>query len=110
MTVPAIGAIGAALPALPTVGTAPLAGPDVLTGATGTAGSDFAATLAQGVDSLQSLQSKADTLAVQAATGDLKDIHDYTIAATQASLATDLTVALRNKAVEAFNEILRMPV
>jgi flagellar hook-basal body complex protein FliE len=32
------------------------------------------------------------------------------IAATEASLATELTVAVRNKAVEAFNSIMSMPV
>jgi flagellar hook-basal body complex protein FliE len=32
------------------------------------------------------------------------------IAATQASLATELTVAVRNKAVEAFNSIMSMGV
>jgi flagellar hook-basal body complex protein FliE len=47
---------------------------------------------------------------VQAATGDLQDVHDYTIAATKAQLATELTVAIRNKAVESFNDIMRMPV
>ena len=35
---------------------------------------------------------------------------DYVIAATQAELTTELTVTLRNKALEAFNEIMRMPV
>jgi flagellar hook-basal body complex protein FliE len=76
----------------------------------GTGGADFASILAKGVDSLQATQANADTLAVQAATGDLKDVHDYTIAATQAQLATDLAVTLRNKAVDAFNEIMRMQI
>jgi flagellar hook-basal body complex protein FliE len=32
------------------------------------------------------------------------------IAANEAKLATDMVVTIKNKAVEAFNEILRMPV
>jgi flagellar hook-basal body complex protein FliE len=70
----------------------------------------FAAVLAQGLERVQGLQSTADELGVQAATGDLQDVHDYTIAATQASLATELATTLRNKGVEAFNEIMRMPL
>ncbi len=70
----------------------------------------FATMLTKGLDNVAQLQEKSEGLAVQAATGDLQDIHTYTIAATQAQLATELTVAIRNKAVEAFSEIMRMPV
>jgi flagellar hook-basal body complex protein FliE len=73
-------------------------------------GDSFAAMLTKGLDSVQQSQSSADSLAVQAASGDLKDVHDYTIAATQAQLATELTVAIRNKAVDAFGEIMRMQI
>jgi flagellar hook-basal body complex protein FliE len=71
-------------------------------------GADFASQLGRGLESLQAAQDKADDLSVQAATGKLTDVHDYMIAATEANLATQLTVAVRNKAVEAFNEIMRM--
>jgi len=63
-----------------------------------------------GIDRLESVQAKSDNLAVQAATGDLDAIHNYTIAASEAAVTTQLTVAVRNKALEAFNEIMRMPV
>lgn len=45
---------------------------------------------------------------MQAATGSLENVHDYTIAAAKSSLAIELTAAVRNKAVEAFSEIMRM--
>ena len=68
----------------------------------------FATSFAGSIDNLQALQSTSDALAVKAVTGDLDDIHDYTIASTQASVALELTAALRNKAVDAFTEIMRM--
>jgi flagellar hook-basal body complex protein FliE len=70
----------------------------------------FASILAASFDQLQGAQSTAGTLATQAATGDLKDVHDYMIASAEASLATEMVVTIKNKAVEAFNEIMRMPV
>jgi flagellar hook-basal body complex protein FliE len=72
------------------------------------AGAQFGNMIAQGLQKLQDVQNTADNLAVEAATGRLTDVHDYIIAATEASLATSLTVAVRNKALDAFNEIMRM--
>ncbi len=81
-------------------------------GPVGAAGSSeaFGSKLVQGLEEVQALHGKANDMAVQAATGDLTDVHDYMIAASKASTATQLTVALRNKALEAFSEIMRMPV
>jgi flagellar hook-basal body complex protein FliE len=76
----------------------------------GTSGSSFTNALGQGLESLQNTQATADNLSIQAATGTLTNAHDLMIATTQAQLATQLTVALRNKAVDAFNEIMRMQI
>nr|WP_179757122.1 flagellar hook-basal body complex protein FliE [Kineococcus aurantiacus] len=76
----------------------------------GSSGTDFASLLSGGLDKLQGLQSTSDDLALKAATGDLTNVHDYMIASNEAQLATQLTVAVRNKAVDAFNEIMRMQV
>lgn len=72
------------------------------------AGGDFAASLTSAVDSIQGLQSTSSALAVQAVSGDLADVHDYTIAATEAAVTLELAAAVRNRAVEAFTEIMRM--
>jgi flagellar hook-basal body complex protein FliE len=98
------------------VGFTPYVAPQAAaTGPTGPAGAtgpntDFGKLVADGLDKLEGTQKTADGLALQAATGDLQSIHDYTIAATQAQVTTQVTVAVRNKAVEAFTEIMRMPV
>lgn len=105
---PIAGAAAQAVrPALPTLPSVPTGG----TGAAGAAsGESFGDKLAGAVENLQSAQATADRLAVDAALGNLTNVHDYMVAATEASLATELTVAVRNKAVDAFNQIMQMGV
>ena len=79
-------------------------------GAGVTGAPDFGGMVLDGLERLDGAQRTADQYAVQAATGDLSNLHDYTIAATQAAVTTQVTVAIRNKAVEAFTEIMRMQV
>ena len=100
MTIDAIAPIGAVSAVAPLTDRSEAAG--------GGGAADFGAMVAQGLRRLQDVQDKADDLAVEAATGRLTDVHDYIIAATEASLATSLTVAVRNRALDAFNEIMRM--
>lgn len=78
--------------------------------AAATRGSSFADAIGQGLDQVDSLDRTAADKAVKAATGDLTDVHDYVMAATQAQVATELTTTVRNKALEAFNDIMRMPL
>jgi len=73
-------------------------------------GADFAGAIGKGLAQVDQLDRTAAGKAVQASTGDLRDIHDYVIAATQAQTATELTTTVRNKALEAFNDIMRMPL
>ncbi len=114
MAIAPIGAASAAatqsvLPTLPSLPTVP-AGEAGAAGITGASGESFGAKLAGAVENLAATQATADRLAVDAALGKLTNIHDYMVAATEASLATELTVAVRNKAVDAFNQIMQMGV
>jgi flagellar hook-basal body complex protein FliE len=69
---------------------------------------DFAGMLSKGLESVQATQKKADDLAVQVADGTLQDPAQYTMAANEAALGLQLTLAVRNKALDAFQEIMRM--
>ncbi len=103
MPINAVGAAGITPPSLQPTATRPT-GPD----AAGT--TNFADQVKGALESVEQAQQTADGLAQQAATGELTDVHDYMIAATQAQLATDLTVAVRNRALESFQEIMRMQI
>ena len=91
-------------------GISALSGVTGTTGTQGTSGvdTDFAGLLSKGLEGVQASQSKASDLAVQVADGTLADPAQYTMAATEAALGLQLTMAIRNKAVEAFQEIMRM--
>jgi flagellar hook-basal body complex protein FliE len=102
MSIPTIGAVSGV------TGTGYLGGVEQATPSAPGADAAFGSALAGSVDSLQQMQSTSNDLAVKAVTGDLDDVHDYTIASSQAKVALELTAAVRNKAVEAFTEIMRM--
>jgi len=68
----------------------------------------FANSVTGAIDELRSLQSESDTLKVAAVTGDLDDIHAAMIASSRAAVTLELVAAVRNKGVDAFNEIMRM--
>lgn len=98
-------------PISPIEPTATTTGTAGATSAGSGAGSDsFAASIGTALDELTAAHAEADSLALEAATGDLTAVHDYTIASTEAQLMTQLTVEVRNRAIEAFNDIMRMQV
>jgi flagellar hook-basal body complex protein FliE len=77
-------------------------------GAAGGVNTDFAGMLSSGLESVQAAQANATDLSLKVADGTLADPAKYTMASTEAALGLQLTMAIRNKAVEAFQEIMRM--
>ncbi|HEY8391179.1 MAG TPA: flagellar hook-basal body complex protein FliE [Capillibacterium sp.] len=62
------------------------------------------------LDEVNQLQLKSEELDRQLAAGTLENIHEATIAAEKAALALELTIQIRNKVVEAYQEIMRMSI
>jgi flagellar hook-basal body complex protein FliE len=62
------------------------------------------------VTDVNSLQIQADELQNKLATGEVTDIHDVMIAVEKANLSMELMLEIRNKIIEAYQEIMRMPV
>jgi flagellar hook-basal body complex protein FliE len=100
----ALGAVAGLAPVAPVNPLESTAGTEATSGAN----TDFASMLSKGLQGVQASQQNADTLATQVAKGTLTDPAQYTMAATEANLGLNLTMAIRNKAVEAFQEIMRM--
>ncbi|CUX49172.1 flagellar hook-basal body complex protein FliE [Clostridium sp. C105KSO13] len=42
------------------------------------------------------------------ATGQMDDVHSVSVAASEAQLSVDMLVQLRNKAIESYNELMRI--
>ena len=96
--------VGITPPTSPTSPTPQLGGAD----GAGGSGDSFANVLGQAVDGLQSTQANADNLGTQAATGSLTNVADYMVAAEEANIQTQLTAAVRNNALQAFQQIMGM--
>lgn len=71
---------------------------------------NFGNLLRQALGEVNQLQFAADQASMQLALGQVDDLHHVTIATEKAHLALQLTVAIRNKVVEAYQEVSRMQV
>jgi len=70
----------------------------------------FAALLQEGLAQVNALQSEADNAIWRLATGQADNLHEVMIAVERASIALELTIAIRNRLIEAYQEIMRMQV
>ena len=101
MAIPPIGG-PAPLPPLPPVGGA--------TAGKGAAAPGFGEALGKGLQQVSSLEHRADALVEDVATGGPTKIHEVMAATSQAGLAVDLLVQVRDRALEAYQEVMRMQV
>ncbi|MEO5819674.1 MAG: flagellar hook-basal body complex protein FliE [Vicinamibacteraceae bacterium] len=99
MTIDALkGRIPTALPKTATGDANPTAG-----------GAGFAGAFDKVVQAVESTESQANT-AVSGMLSGTTDVHDAMIALQRADLTLQFSVQIRNKLVQAYNDIMRMPI
>ncbi|HZK54569.1 MAG TPA: flagellar hook-basal body complex protein FliE [Desulfosporosinus sp.] len=76
----------------------------------GAKGTDFSKFLTDALGQVDALQKNADAASLQLATGQVDDLSSVMVALEKASLSLSLTVATRDKALEAYNQIMRMQI
>lgn len=64
----------------------------------------------QALEEVSAAQNTSDKLTDKLVTGEVKDIHEVMIASQKASLSLQMTLQVRNKVVEAYQEVMRMQV
>jgi flagellar hook-basal body complex protein FliE len=75
----------------------------------GTSNSEFMSTLRTAIDQVGQLQSEADGKVAQLLTGNGQDVHSAMIAVEKAGLAFQMMVQVRNKIVQAYQQVSSMP-
>ncbi len=73
-------------------------------------GGSFATSVRNALESVSRAERQADAIAVDIASGGDSGVHELMVATAKASLSVDLLVQVRNRAVEAYTEIMRMQV
>jgi flagellar hook-basal body complex protein FliE len=103
MSIESIRSIGSIQPLAAADGT-PAAAPPGGAGAL-----SFADTLGQAIGAVDQLQLRADDQAAQVASG-AGNLHEMALSLEKADVAMRLAVKVRNKLVDAYNEIMKMGV
>jgi flagellar hook-basal body complex protein FliE len=71
---------------------------------------DFSTVLRQNIDTVNTLQTNAETAARDFVVGRAQSVHDTMITMEKADISLRLLTQMRNKAVEAYQEIMRMQI
>ena len=73
-------------------------------------GTDFSKFLNDALGQVDALQKNADAASMQLATGKVDDLSSVMVALEKASLSLSLTVATRDKVLDAYNQVMRMQI
>lgn len=73
-------------------------------------GKQFNNFLHEAMQKMNQQEGTVDKLTEQFIRGDLTDVHQILIASQKASLGLELTVQVRNKVVEAYQEVMRIQI
>lgn len=78
--------------------------------ATGPAQGGFAKQLQNAIQEVDNLQTRRDEMVDGMVSGKTTEVHDVMIAAKESQLAFELLMEIRNKLLESYQEIMRLPV
>ncbi len=76
----------------------------------GEAQGQFASSLKNAIDTLNNYQVESDKKTQALANGEIDDLHDVMITAQKASITLNTAVEMQRKAIDAYNEVMRMQV
>src|SRR4051794_30378253 len=82
--------------------------PTEATSTSGTALNGFGKALMNAIEGLNQVQGEAEDKSVALASGEPVDIHDVVLSRETASLDLQLALQVRNKLVEAYQDVMRM--
>lgn len=70
----------------------------------------FGDAIMRGLEQVSSLEQRADAMTQDVATGGPVQIHELMVATTEASLGIEMLAQVRNRAVEAYQQIMQLQV
>ncbi|MBS5164760.1 MAG: flagellar hook-basal body complex protein FliE [Butyricicoccus sp.] len=95
-------------PMIPVRSAAELSAPNQTEQTRQPAGGMFVDIFQQAINNVKETENEVSRVEYQLATGQLDDIHSYTIAASKAAAAGELMIQLRSRALDAYNELMRI--
>lgn len=91
-------------------GVGSLSSTDNTTNVSGTGQVPFQDVFQTAVDQVKTTQADVENKEYLLATGQLEDAHSLPIAEAKAAVSLDMLISLRNKALESYNDLLKMNI